>query len=100
MQSLYQFVQKDVKHGDYLQFLHRALSSVVPVMTVGGWDVMSFCHCMTYGHIRRFFTVFPSEVSVCWFPVVSAVRRFFIIHVFLAMCHTFVAMAIKKRKHN
>lgn len=100
MQSLYQFVQKDVKPDDYLQFLHWALSSIVPVMTVGGWDDMSFCHCMTCGHIRRFFTVFQSEVSACWFPVVSAVRRFFIIHVYLAMCHPFVAMAIKKRKHN
>lgn len=100
MQSLYLFVQKDVKHDDYLHFLHWALSSVVPVMTVGGWDDMSFCHYMTCGHICCFFTVFPSVISVCKFSVVSAVHRFFIIHVFLAMCHTFVAMAIKKRKHN
>lgn len=100
MQSLYQFVQKDVKHGDYLQFLHWALSSSVPVMPVGGWDVMSFCHCMTYGHIRRFFYRIPVRGFSLLVSCCVGRPAFFIIHVYLAMCHTFVAMAIKKRKHN
>lgn len=100
MQSLYQFVQKDVKPDDYLQFLHWALSSIVPVMTVGGWDDMSFCHCMTCGHIRRFFYRIPVRGFSLLVSCCVGRPAFFIIHVYLAMCHTFVAMAIKKRKHN